>query len=142
MGACQPSAGTEHAQHPNTATITQYSKTMKKTIIFSTVGLIAVNLLAGVILSRYHLFNVTTTSVVILLNGCLNYIAATIPLKDAYRVAHYYLFSLLGVVMFLLMLSSPHQLKDNWCVVVSIIIVAIESITLYITYRTSKNQNQ
>lgn len=115
---------------------------MKKTIIFSTVGLIAVNLLAGVILSRYHLFNVTTTSVVILLNGCLNYIAATIPLKDAYRVAHYYLFSLLGVVMFLLMLSSPHQLKDNWCVVVSIIIVAIESITLYITYRTSKNQNQ
>lgn len=115
---------------------------MKKTIIFSTIGLIAVNLLAGVILSRYHLFNVATTSVVILLTGCLNFIASTIPLKDAYRVAHYYLFSLLGIVMFLLMLFSPHQLKDNWWVVVSIIIVAMESIELYVTYKISNYQNQ
>lgn len=115
---------------------------MKKTIIFSTIGLIAVNLIAGVILSRYHLFNVTTTSVVILLTGVLNFIAATIPLKDAYRVAHYYLFSLLGIVMFLLMLFSPHQMKDNWCVVVSIIIVAMESIALFITYKVSQHINQ
>ncbi len=112
---------------------------MKKTIIFSTIGLIVVNLLAGVILSRYHLFNVATTSVVILLTGCLNFIASTIPLKDAYRVAHYYLFSLLGIVMFLLMLFSPHHLKDNWCVVVSIVIVAFESIALYITYKVNQH---
>lgn len=115
---------------------------MKKTIIFSTIGLIAVNLLAGVILSRYHLFNIAATSVVILLTGCLNYIAATIPLKDTYRVAHYYLFSLLGVVMLLLMLFSPHQLKDNWCVVVSIAIVALESIALFITYKVNQQINQ
>ncbi len=115
---------------------------MKKTIIFSTTALIAVNLLAGLILSRYHLFNVTATSVVILLTGALCFIAASTPLKDAYRVAHYYLFSLLGIVMFLLMLFSPHHLKDNWCMVVSIIMVAFECIALYITYRTSNYQNQ
>lgn len=114
---------------------------MKKTITFSTIGLIAVNLLVGLILSKYHLFNVAATSIVILLTGCLNFIAASIPLKDAYRVAHYYLFSLLGIVMFLLMLFSPYQFKDNWCVVVSIIIVTFESIVLFITYRISNHQD-
>jgi hypothetical protein len=114
---------------------------MKKAIVFSTAIIIVANLLVGFIASGYQTFNVIASSLVILLTGCLNYAAATITLKDAFRVAHYFLFSLLGIVMFLLMVFSPHQLENNWCVIVSLIIIVLEIIALYITYRVSKHIN-
>lgn len=114
---------------------------MKKIIFFSTTILIVANLLVGFIASGYQTFNVIASSLVILITGCLNYAAATITLKDAFRVAHYFLFSLLGIVMFLLMVFSPHQLENNWRVIVSLIIIVLEIIALYITYRVSKHIN-
>lgn len=111
---------------------------MKRAIVFTTIGLIMVNLLVGMILSSYHNFNMVASSLVILLTGCLNYAAAIVPLKDAYRVAHLILFSTLGVVMFLLMVFSPHQMKDNWCVVVSLVLFVAETISLYITHKASR----
>lgn len=112
---------------------------MKKTIVFSTVGLIVVNALTWMVISRYHTFNMLASSVVLFITGCFNYTAAVIPLKDAYRVAHYFLFSLLGVALFLLILFSPHQLKDNWCVVAALATMLFEAIALYITHIISQN---
>ena len=115
---------------------------MKRAIVFTTIGLIVVNLLVGMILSSYHNFNMVASSLVILLTGCLNYAAATVPLIDAYRVTHLILFSILSVVMFLLMVFSPPQMKDNWCAAVSLVIVILEAISLYFTYKVCHYTNK
>lgn len=108
---------------------------MKKIVVFSTIGLIVANLIAGLIISYYHPFNVATSSMAILLTGCLNYFVATITLKDAFRVAHHYLSISLGIVMFLLMIFSPHQLKDNWCIAVALMLFVVEVIMIYVAHR-------
>ena len=110
---------------------------MKKTILFATLAVLVVNILAGLLLSSYHTFNWVATSVVVLLTAALMYITETITMKDAFRVSLPFTFVFLGVVMFLLMLFSKHQLQDNWCVIVSLVILLVEAVVLYVTHRVS-----
>ena len=111
---------------------------MKKTILFATLAMLVVNILAGLLLSSYHTFNMLATSVVILFTTALMYITESITMKDAFRVSLPLVFAILGLVMFLLMLFSKPQLQDNWRVIVSLVIILIEAMVLYITYRVSK----
>ncbi|MBP3741257.1 MAG: hypothetical protein J6I41_09085 [Bacteroidales bacterium] len=110
---------------------------MKKTILFATLAVLVVNILAGLLLSSYHTFNMLATSLVIVLTTTLMYITEYITMKDAFRVSLPFVFAFLGLVMFLLMLFSKHQLQDNWCVAVSLVLLLIEALTLFITHRVS-----
>ncbi len=111
---------------------------MKKAILFATLAVLAVNILAGLLLSGYHTFNVLATSLVIALTTTLMYITEYITMKDAFRVSLPFLFAFLGLVMFLLMLFSEPQLQDNWRVIVSLVLLLFEVLVLYITYRVGK----
>lgn len=110
---------------------------MKKIILFATLAVLVVNILAGLLLSSYHTFNMLATSLVIVLTTTLMYITEYITMKDAFRVSLPFVFAFLGLVMFLLMLFSKHQLQDNWCVAVSLVLLLIEALTLFITHRVS-----
>lgn len=111
---------------------------MKKTILFATLAVLVVNILAGLLLSSYHTFNWVSTSVVVLITAALMYITESVTMKDAFRVSLPFTFVFLGVVMFLLMLFSKHQLQDNWCVIVSLVILLIEAVILYGTHKVSQ----
>lgn len=111
---------------------------MKKTILFAAIAVLIVNIAAGLLLSSYHTFNMLTTSVVVILTAALMYITEIIAMKDAFRASLPFVFAAMGIVMFLLMLFSKHQIQDNWCVIVSLIILLIEAVMLYITHRVSK----
>ena len=73
---------------------------MKKAILFATLAVLAVNILAGVLLSGYHTFNVLATSLVIALTTTLMYITEYITMKDVFRVSLPFVFAFLGLVMF------------------------------------------
>ncbi|MBO4586219.1 MAG: hypothetical protein J5677_00165 [Bacteroidales bacterium] len=111
---------------------------MKKTILFATLAVLVVNILAGLLLSSYHTFNMLATSLVIVLTTTLMYITEYITMKDAFRVSLPFVFAFLGLVMFLLMLFSKPQLQDNWCVIVSLVLLSFEVLVLYVTHRVSK----
>jgi len=111
---------------------------MKKTILFATLAVLAVNILAGLLLSGYHTFNVLATSLVIALTTTLMYITEYITMKDAFRVSLPFVFAFLGLVMFLLMLFSKPQLQDNWHVIISLIIFLVEVIVVNVTHRISR----
>ena len=111
---------------------------MKKTILFATLAVLAVNILAGLLLSGYHIFNVLATSLVIVLTTTLMYITECITMKDAFRVSLPFAFAFLGLVIFLLMLFSKPQLQDNWHVIISLIIFLVEVIVVNVTHRISR----
>lgn len=111
---------------------------MKKAILFATIAVLIVNMAAGLLLSNYHVFNMLATSAVVLFTSALMYITESITMKDAFRVSLPFIFLVLGTVVFLLMLFSKHQLQDNWYVIVSLVILLVESVILYMTHRVSK----
>lgn len=112
---------------------------MRKIILFVTLAVLVVNILAGLLLSNYHTFNILATSLVVALTTLFMYITEYITMKDAFRVSLPFLFAFLGVVMFLLMLFSKPQLQDNWRVIVSLVILLVETVVLYITHKVSKH---
>lgn len=111
---------------------------MKKTILFSTISVLVVNILAGLLLSSYHTFNWAATCIVVLFTAILMYITESINMKDAFRVSLPFTFAFLGAMMFLLMLFSKHQLQNNWCVIVALIILLVEVVILYVTHKVSQ----
>lgn len=111
---------------------------MKKTILFATLAILVVNIMAGLLLSSYHTFNMLVTSGVIAITSVLMYITESITMKDAFRVSLPFVFAFLGIVMFLLMLFSKPQLQDNWCVIVTLVILLSEVMMVYITHRISR----
>ena len=111
---------------------------MKKVILFSSAALLVVNILAGLIMSAYESFNIVATSAIILITMGLLYATTVIQLKDAFRVSLCMIFAFVGLILFLLMLFSPHQIQDNWAMIVALVLIIIEIIVLYIAHGVSK----
>ena len=115
---------------------------MKKIIVFTTILLIIVNALAGVMISAYPYFNAIATSVTLLLTGGLIYAVAYYPIKDSFRASFTFLFFFIGIILYLLMMFSKSQLQDNWCVTICVVLTAIECILLFTAIQISKKNNQ
>lgn len=114
---------------------------MKKVIFFAFTAFFIVNILAGFLLTCYHTFNVIATSVSLLTTAVLMYAVTKVHLKAAFRVSLTYTFAIVGVVSYLLMLFSHHQIQDNWCLIVALVLLALEATILYITHCASKRTN-
>lgn len=114
---------------------------MKNVIFFAFTVFFAVNILAGLLLNCYHTFNVIATNVSLLTTAALMYAVARVPLKTAFRVPLTFTFAIIGVASYLLMLFSRHQIQDNWCLIVALVLLALEATILYITYCVNKNTN-
>lgn len=114
---------------------------MKKTILFTTIAVLTINIAAGLLLSNYNTFNMLATSVVVIITAVLLYITESLILKDAFSVSLSFFFSIMGIVMFLLMIFSKKQLQDNWCVMVSLVLMLIEAVVLYVVNKINNKIN-
>ena len=103
--------------------------------------LLVSNLLFGSILNIYSVFNMWLNSGVIVATTVLLYILKSIQLKDGYYISLSMLFSILGLIAFVLGFFAPQRYIDNWYLVIIILIVAIEGIILTITHIISKTSN-
>lgn len=106
---------------------------MKKFILISGIILLVANLLFGLILTSYPMFNVGLNSVVILGTCALLYALQVITMKDAFAILLSFLFSLLGLIEFILGCFAPDQFENNWYLLVVIALLAFEGIFLLIT---------
>ena len=110
---------------------------MKRIILLSSCILLIMNLLFGAILSSYNVFNIIVSSIVIVATGVLLYVADSIHLKDGFKVSLMLLFSMGGVIEFILSLIAPNHFADNWWLIVTIGLMATEVILLIITNTVS-----
>ena len=110
---------------------------MKRIILLSTGVLLIANLLLGAILSAYGVFNMLVSSAVIAATGLLLYYTCIASLKDGYKVSLMLLFSVGGLIEFVLSLVAPNRLTDNWWLIVIIGFLAAEIILLIITHTVS-----
>lgn len=99
---------------------------LKKIVLFSLLIAFVANLVAWVLLSGYHLFNLTATSIAIVATAALLYAVAVLPLKNAFRLSLTFLFTLIGIAIFFLLLFAKPQVQDNWCIMIPIAFFAVE----------------
>ena len=111
---------------------------MKKLIIIIAAILLAVNLLAGLLLSAYEPFNICFTSIVIIATTILICLLDTIRLKTAFAISLSGLFLVGGLAGFILGCVSPSQIEDNGCIIAAALGLALEIAILLICNFTSK----
>ena len=110
---------------------------MKRIIFLSSAVLLAMNLMFWFILSSYANFNVAVSSAVIVCTGLLLYFTDVLSLKDGFKIPLILLFSIGGVIEFILSLVAPNRFENNWWLMVVIALMAFEAILLIITHTIS-----
>lgn len=114
---------------------------MKRLIILTTIILLVVNGLFGLIISAYQSTNVYLNSVVILLGGIVLWAVTSTQLKDAYKISLTSLFVIVGIIEFVLGLFAPTEWSNNWFVILLIAVLAVENIIILLTnFVTNKNK--
>lgn len=110
---------------------------MKNLILIIGVICFVANLLLGLIISSYAPFNLGLNSIVILINTGLMYAIAASSVKDGFKVSLSMLFPLCGLIEYILGLFASNTFENNWYLMLTIIILFIESILYAIVYGTS-----
>lgn len=106
---------------------------MKKTILILGVLTLTVNVLLGLLLSKYDYFNMGVNCGVIALNSALLFCLWQFNLRDAFRISFTFLFSILGIAELVLGCLMPQKLEDNGYLIAIIAILFVEIALLVIT---------
>lgn len=88
------------------------------------------NLIIGLLVTAYAPFNLGFTSTVIVVTTYLLYLTESLNLKDGFVIGLYSLYLFLGFVELILGIVSKDSIQDNFCVVVAIILLALQIISL------------
>ena len=114
---------------------------MKKTILLLGILALVVNVLLGLLLSRYSNFNMGVNCGIIVLNSALLFCLWQFNLRDAFRISFSFLFSLLGIVDLILGCLMPQKLDDNGYLIAIIAILFVEISLFVITHILSNKLN-
>ena len=101
--------------------------------------LLAVNILAGLLLSAFEPFNVAFTSVVIIVTTLLTYLLEMQTMKDGFRISLPFILGFIGLIQYILGIISEPHLEDNGHVIAAVIMAVFEVVILLICNKVSKN---
>lgn len=110
---------------------------MKQIIIVIGIVLLVANLLFGLILSSYEVFNLFVSSLIIVATTALLFCLNVITLKDGFKISLHVLFFILGAIEFVLSLFLSKTFENNWLLLVIVVSLAIQSIILVATHNVS-----
>lgn len=115
---------------------------MKRLIILTTIILLVVNGLLGLILTAYQSTNVFLNSAVILLSGIVLCVVSSMHLKDAFKISLTSLFAIVGGVEYIIGFFAPAEWSNNWFAILVLAVLAIDIIIVLLTdYVTNKNRS-
>ena len=98
------------------------------------------NLIIGLLVTAYTPFNLCFTSAVIVITTLLLYLVQRVGLKDGFVVGLYSLYLFLGIVELILGVVAIDSIQDNECVVATIILIALQIISL-VACKVVSNKN-
>ena len=112
---------------------------MTKTIIYLGIVATVVNLLFGWILSAYGGVNLgASTGVIVLTTALWIAVAQWLPLKAGFRVSLSTIVPALGALQFLLAVLMPNRVEDNVCLILIILLLALEAVAVLAAHGVSQ----
>lgn len=111
---------------------------MKKTILTIGILFIIVNVIAGLTMSVYPLFNMAVNTAVIAITTMLTILSTSDALKMGFRVSLPFVMAVVGLVQLILGCVMPPMITDNWCFLLAVLLLAFEVLLLIIAKSVSK----
>lgn len=111
---------------------------MKNTISILGLSILVVNVLLGLLLSSYLLFNIVLNSIIIVIATLLiRYLIGSKSYKAGFKVSMPFIFAFLTMVQLILGTISANHVQDNWCIITIAVIYLFEFILIAIAKFTS-----
>lgn len=110
----------------------------KSTITFGSLALVT-NIILGILISKYALFNVCLNSAIIIVSTILILLVGCLNLKDALKVSLSLLFSVVGLIELICGFLSKDSILDNWVVISCVVLTLLET-TLLIAAKYISNK--
>ena len=114
---------------------------VKQSPIFIIILLI-INIVAGLILSCYPLFNMLLNCIVLCAALGLTYWCNKKPMAPAFRMSLAFVLPTCTLIELLIGIFSPHELQDNWGVIAILCVMAFQFLITYSVIRKSNNQTK
>ena len=112
---------------------------MKKTVVYFGLTFLLLNVLIGLLLTAYPVFNMVMNSVIIVITfGLIGALGKT-GQKNAFVVSLPFLFSFIGIVQFILGCLSPERFSDNGYIIAIVILFAVEILFFFVSNSISKS---
>lgn len=99
---------------------------------------LVINVIAGLILSCYPLFNVVLNSVVICVAALLSQCVNKKSLAPAFSTSLAFVISTITFIEFLIGLFAPSQFQDNWGIIAILCLFAFEGFLIYAVIKRSE----
>ena len=103
---------------------------MRYFILFTALILLAINLVAGQIITEYDKLKIISSSSIILLNAIILNVIQHIKLKDAFRISLNILFPLLAIIEFCISLFVSATWTNNYAFIVILSMLAFQIVTI------------
>lgn len=110
---------------------------MKRIIIIAS-AVLAVNLLAGLLLSAYAPMSVLFTSLAIVINALLVCLIFALGAESTHRLSLGFCFLAVGALEFISAFLAPQRWTDNWWLIMLVALTAIQAVVSYLTIHYSK----
>ena len=110
---------------------------MKQTIITLGIILCVLNLLVGLILSAYGWQNVVCSTMAVIVTTAFSLMGISTSIKDGFKLRLLLLFSVVGLIQFLLAALMPSTFTDNWCLIAILVLLVVEIAIFIITKKVS-----
>ena len=112
---------------------------MKRTILILGVLALIVNVLLGLLLSKYDYFNMGVNCGVIALNTALLFCLYQFNMRNAFRISLSFIFAIVGIIELALGCFIQRQLQDNGCLI-AIFISLFAEISLFVIVNILSNK--
>ena len=107
---------------------------MKNTIVLTGLILVVINTTAGLIFQDYETYKMLFADLSILLSTGLLYIIYQMKNADGFKIGYTLLFGLTGLIRFICAVSSSSEFKNNYAVLIFIILLCIEGLLIFVSH--------
>lgn len=102
--------------------------------------LLAINIIAGIILSCYPIFNMVLNSVVIVVAALFFFWVNRKPLSSAFLTSLAFIIPSTTLIELVIGIFAPSQFQDNWGIIANLYLMAFEGFLIYaVTKRSEKS---
>lgn len=113
---------------------------MRKLFLISGSIILTANLIAGLLLSAYNCMNMWVNNGVIIFTTVMLIVIASSKLRDGFKISISMLYSAVGFIAFVFGLVAKPQIKDNWVIIVLIILLCFEALATATIYKVNSKQ--
>lgn len=87
--------------------------------------LLSLNIVVGLLLSAYSIFNICLNSIIIIVFTLMLLSLHKVNLKDAFKVSLTFIVAFVGIIEYIIGFLSKRELADNYIIITDVILCAI-----------------